>query len=70
MTPCISGHRETHNLPLGEPEQGYSRRPEEADAVTKMAHRMNSAEGRRIYSKCKSTVERVFGVIKQVMGFR
>ena len=70
MTPCISAHRETHNVPLGEPEQRYSRRPEEADAVTKMAHRMNSAEGRSIYSKCKSTVERVFGVIKQMMGCR
>ena len=35
-----------------------------------MAHRMTSAEGRGIYSKRKSTVEPVFGVIKHVMGFR
>lgn len=70
ITPYISNHREAHNVPLGEPEQGYSRCPEEADGVTKMAHRMNSAEGRGIYSKRKSTVEPVFGVIKQVMGFR
>ena len=69
MTPCISNHREAHNVSLGEPAPGSSRRPEEADAVTKMAHRMNSAEGLSIYSKCKSTVERVFGIIKQVMGF-
>ena len=70
ITPYISNHREARNVPLGEPEQGYSRRPEEADAVAKMAHRMNSAEGRGIYSKRKSTVEPVFGVIKQVMGCR
>ena len=57
-------------MPLGEPEQGYARRPEDADAVTKMAHRMTSAEGRGIYSKRKSTVEPVFGVIKQVLRFR
>ena len=70
ITPYISNHREAHNVPLGESDQGYSRCPEEADGVTKMAHRMNRAEGRGIYSKRKSTVEPVFGVIKQVMGFR
>ena len=70
ITSYISNHREAHNVPLGEPDQGYSRCPEDADAVTKMAHRMNSAEGRSIYSKRKSTVEPVFGVIKHVMGFR
>lgn len=65
-----SNRREAHHVPLGEPGQGYSRCPEDADAATKIAHRMSSAEGRGIYSKCKSTVERVFSVIKQVMGCR
>ena len=29
-----------------------------------------TAEGKAIYSKRKSTVETVFGVIKEVLGFR
>ena len=70
MTSCTSNRRAAHNVPPGEPEPGCARRPEEADAVTKMAHRMNRAEGRGIYAKRRSTVEPVFGVIKQVMGCR
>jgi Transposase DDE domain len=35
-----------------------------------MRHRLKTAEGKAIYAKRKSTVEPVFGVIKQVMGFR
>jgi Transposase DDE domain len=41
-----------------------------ASAVTQMRHRLKTAEGKAIYAKRKSTVEPVFGVIKQVMGFR
>ncbi len=35
-----------------------------------MMHRLNSKEGRELYGRRKCTVEPVFGVIKQVMGFR
>jgi hypothetical protein len=35
-----------------------------------MRHRLKTPEGKTIYAKRKSTVEPVFGVIKQVMGFR
>ena len=38
--------------------------------VTRMRHRLKTSEGKAIYAKRKSTVEPVFGVIKQVMGFR
>jgi len=38
--------------------------PEDADAVTAMAHRLRTAEGKAIYAKRTSTVETVFGVIK------
>ena len=41
-----------------------------ASAVTRMRHRLKTSEGKAIYAKRKSTVEPVFGVIKQVMGFR
>jgi len=35
-----------------------------------MAHRLATPEGRAIYGKRKETVEPVFGIIKEVMGFR
>jgi hypothetical protein len=35
-----------------------------------MKHRMKPDEGREFYAKRKSTVEPVFGIIKEVMGFR
>jgi hypothetical protein len=35
-----------------------------------MAYRLRSTEGRAIYARRKSTVETVFGVVKEVMGFR
>ena len=35
-----------------------------------MRYRMRTAEGKAIYSKRKATVETVFGVIKEVLGFR
>ena len=35
-----------------------------------MHYRLKTVEGKAIYAKRKSTVEPVFGVIKQVMGFR
>ena len=34
-----------------------------------MVHRMKTPEGRALYAKRKSTVETVFGVVKEVMGF-
>ena len=44
--------------------------PADADAVTAMEHRLQTAEGKTIYGKRKATVETVFGVIKEVLGFR
>ena len=38
--------------------------------MTAMKHRLQTAEGKAIYSKRKSSVETVFGVIKEVLGFR
>lgn len=35
-----------------------------------MAHRLKTAEGRSLYKLRKQTVEPVFGIIKEVMGFR
>ena len=35
-----------------------------------MRHRLQTGEGKAIYATRKSTVETVFGIIKQVQGFR
>ena len=42
----------------------------QASAKEMMAHRMQSAAGRALYKLRKQTVEPVFGIIKEAMGFR
>ncbi len=42
----------------------------EAGAKEKMAHRLKTAKGKALYKLRKQTVEPVFGIIKEVMGFR
>jgi hypothetical protein len=47
--------------------------PEPAVGATvkeEMARRLKTEEGKKIYKKRKETVEPVFGIIKQAMGFR
>jgi transposase len=44
--------------------------PDDADSVTKMKYRLKTSEGKKLYSKRKTTVEPVFGIIKNVMNFR
>jgi hypothetical protein len=39
-------------------------------AVTRMRHRLKTLEGKARYAQRKSTVEPVFGIIKNVLGFR
>ncbi|MGD2076709.1 MAG: IS1182 family transposase [Gammaproteobacteria bacterium] len=70
ITPYISESRERHNLPLEQRLQSPPPCPEDADALTAMAHRLRTPDGKAIYAKRKSTVETVFGVIKEVLGFR
>jgi len=70
ITPYISDSRERHNLPWDERFKTPPPCPEDADAVTAMAHRLRTSEGKAIYAKRKSTVETVFGIIKEVLGFR
>jgi len=42
----------------------------EASAKEQMAHRLKTAVGQALYRWRKQTVEPVFGIIKEVMGFR
>ena len=71
-TPYIAVGREPHNLPWEERLAVPAPCPQDADAdaVTAMAHRLRTPEGKAIYAKRKSTVETVFGIIKSVLGFR
>jgi transposase len=70
IMPYISDCRERHNLPWDERFKLPPPCPEDADAVTAMAHRLRTPEGKAVYAKRKSTVETVFGIIKEVLGFR
>jgi hypothetical protein len=44
--------------------------PQNATAVQAMRRRLQTREGKALYATRKSTVETVFGIIKQVLGFR
>ena len=70
LTPYIAAGREAHNMPLAERFTPPTPCPDDADAVTRMVHRLRTPEGRALYARRKSTVETVFGVIKETMGFR
>jgi hypothetical protein len=62
--------REQHNSYL---ETVLNQQQEQQPAETvagKMKQRLSSKEGGGIYKKRKQTVEPVFGIIKEVMGFR
>jgi len=71
IEPYIATGRDSHALNLhtllaGEPEPP----PEHADHKTKMLYKLRTQAGKAIYKLRKSTVEPVFGIIKEVMGFR
>jgi transposase len=70
ITPYISGSRQRHNLPLEERFKPPLPCPQDADALAALAHRLQTAEGKAVYAQRKSTVETVFGIIKEVLGFR
>lgn len=44
--------------------------PDSATAMQKMAHRLKTPRGRKLYALRKQTPEPVFGIIKSVMGYR
>ena len=70
IEPLIALGREAHHLPLAERFGPDAPEPETDDPVIRMAWRLKTRVGRALYAKRKTTVEPVFGIIKQVMGFR
>lgn len=70
IVPIISTSREKHNSFLNDIlSTAYDPVPCVTPAE-KMAHKLKSAEGKEIYKRRKQTVEPVFGIIKEVLGFR
>jgi len=70
IEPFIPPGREKHNQPLYDRFTNPDPLPENADSVSRMRNKLKMNEGRNLYAKRKSTVEPVFGIIKNVMGFR
>jgi transposase len=70
VTPLIAQGRDAHHLPLEERLAADAPEPDSDDPVVNMAHALKTKLGRAQYGKRKCTVEPVFGIIKQIMGFR
>ncbi len=69
IEPYIAVDRQSHNQSLWERFVEPPPLPDDADAVTRMKHRLKTVAGKAIYAIRKSTVEPAFGVIKAAMGF-
>ena len=70
IAPLIAMNREQHNLALDKRFAPDMPEPDTDSALEKMAWRLKTKAGRALYAARKSTVEPVFGIIKNVMGFR
>jgi len=70
IAPLIALGREAHHLPLEQRLTPDAPEPESTDPLVKMAWKLQTQSGRALYGKRKSTVEPVFGIIKQILGFR
>jgi transposase len=53
-----------------EKHKPLGRLPANADAKERMSRKLKTKKGAKIYKKRKETVEPVFGIIKNIMGFR
>lgn len=70
IEPFIASGRQSHNQRLEERLAEPLEAPENPTPVKAMQHRMKTKEGKTFYAKRKSTIEPVFGIIKEIMGFR
>ena len=70
IEPYMPNGRQHHNPTLEERFAKAPEAPKDPDSVEAMAHRMKTEAGKEFYAQRKSTVEPVFGIIKEVMGFR
>ncbi len=69
IPPLIIDKRDKHNKSLMKRFENAGEPPENADAVERMKYRLKTKVGKELYGKRKSTVEPVFGIIKNIMKF-
>jgi len=70
IEPFIAVGRQPHHQALEERLAPVPEAPKNPDVVGAMKYRLKTKEGQAFYAQRKSTVEPVFGIIKEVMGFR
>ena len=70
IEPFIAVGRQSHHQALEERWTPLPEAPKNPDVVSTMKYRLKTQEGKAFYAKRKTTVEPVFGIIKEVMGFR
>lgn len=71
IEPLIAMKRERHNARWRERFAADPKAPPaSASAIQKMAYRLKTRRGKKLYALRKQTPEPVFGIIKSVMGFR
>jgi transposase len=70
VPPFFATKRDQHHPPLRERFSEPPSISETASPVDTMRHRLATQVGRAIYALRKQTIEPVFGIIKEVLGFR
>lgn len=70
ITPYLATGRQPHNPRWDERVADPGPPPEDATPVEEMVWRLKTPDGKAFYGQRKATVETVFGIIKQVLGFR
>ena len=69
IEPYLASGRQSHNQSLEERFAEPTEAPKNAKPVEAMQYRMKTTEGKKFVAQSKSTVEPVFGLIKEIMGF-
>lgn len=70
LDPFIPPSRDKHNQPMVERFTDPLPLPGDAPPIDQMRHKLKTTDGRKVYARRKSTVEPVFGIIKNILGFR
>lgn len=70
IEPLIAAGRQPHHPSLSERFAAAPPAPDNPTPVEAMIHRLQTAEGKKLYALRKQTPEPVFGIVKSVLGFR
>src|SRR3546814_9692484 len=70
IAPLIACGRQLHHPSLSERFADAPAAPDNPTPLEAMRHRLQTAEGKKLYALRKHTPEPVFGIIQSVVGFR